>query len=508
MAEELPKAPEAEQYLIGAALVAPETISAMATISPADFSDEAHRLAFAAVRRRHQRQEPVDVVAVKHALAGLPSFPAEPAVYLAEVGQQFTSTAHLSHYVDELLEASRKRALLELAETARDASLNGKGSDEILADLGSGVEDLMRGRSNKPRYGVLDARTLAGGDYRVRYLVPGILAERQPQLIGGPKKALKTSILCDLLLSLAIGDEFLGKFRVAGSRRVLFMSGESGTGTIQETCRRIATAKGWQLEEVPNFHFTADLPKLGSTLDLQALEALIGAHAVDVLCIDPAYLTMPAVDAGNLFAQGELLRNLSALCESAEATVLLAHHFRKNREPKGVPDLDDLSWAGFAEFARQWLLLDRRDPYVPGTGEHRLVMTAGGSAGHSGAWALDINEGAADAAAGRMWDVTVRSFSELDADDADRKEQQREERRLEQLTDDKQKVCRVLAKHSEGLTKTALRDRVSISGGRFATVLATMLNDGEIVPTQVTVSNQKTPREGFKLNGNDATQAA
>jgi len=79
----------------------------------------------------------------------------------------------------------------------------------------------------------LTCAELASGDYATKYLVEGILVESQPCIIGGPKKALKTSMLIDLAIATATGGHFLGRFNVPRPRRVAVMSGESGLGLKQ-----------------------------------------------------------------------------------------------------------------------------------------------------------------------------------------------------------------------------------------------------------------------------------
>ena len=93
-------------------------------------------------------------------------------------------------------------------------------------------------------------------------------------------------------------------------------------------------------------------------------------------------------------------------------------------------DLDDLSQAGFAESARQWLLLSRRSEFVDECGHHELWMRTGGSAGHSSAWSIDIQEGTlSNHMLGQKWEVKVRSCKSF----IQEKEKQKEERTQDKL---------------------------------------------------------------------------
>ncbi len=162
---------------------------------------------------------------------------------------------------------------------------------------------------------------LASGKYEVQFAIEGALVLGQPLTIGGPMKSLKTSILIDAAVSLASGGYFLGRLKVNQPRRVLVMSGESGLATIQETARRISDSAGVRLADLGNLIWSPDIPRFSNPTHLAALEKFLTGDAIEILFCDPAYLAMPSADAGNLMAQGELLRNVADVCRQCGVTL-------------------------------------------------------------------------------------------------------------------------------------------------------------------------------------------
>jgi len=131
------------------------------------------------------------------------------------------------------------------------------------------------------------------------------------------------------------------------------------------------------------------------------------------------------------FTVGPLLRRIGKMMEELGVTVFLCHH-TKNRdrlrqfEPT---ELEDIAWAGFREFARQWVLLGRRSKYDPDSdGHHELWLNCGGSAGHSNLWGLDITEGRRTDESGRRWDVEILKPSDARSQAAERRSSGRNNR--------------------------------------------------------------------------------
>jgi replicative DNA helicase len=253
-------------------------------------------------------------------------------------------------------------------------------------------------------------------DYQPHWLVKRVLVEGQPGVIGGPLKCMKTSTSVDLCVSLASGTPFLGHFPVYRRVRTVLLSGESGPYGLQSCAWRVCEARGIRLADC-DLHWGFQLPRVTNVQDLLSLEEGLKECGAEVAVLDPLYLILlsggevDASAAANLYATGPLLLAVAESCLRAGVTPIICHHFRRSvPPPPAIPELHWLSHSGVAEFARQWLLLSRREEYDPDSGLHRLHLVVGGSTGHSGLYALDIDEGRlADDFGGRRWQVTVQS---------------------------------------------------------------------------------------------------
>lgn len=271
----------------------------------------------------------------------------------------------------------------------------------------------------------LDSATFDQSKFPRSWLVEQILLRGRPAVIGGPKKCLKTSLAVDMAISLGSGTPFLDTFRVPNTVRVAVMSGESGLAAIQDTARRICDKKKVRLKDC-NVLWSSHLPRLTSKPDRLGLKSYLRQNKVEVVVIDPLYLCLfsgsKGQSASNLFEVGPILRLAGQACLSAGATPILIHHATKGkdkmvRRPEPL-NLDDLAFAGIAEYMRQWLLLNRREPYRTKTGESRVLMAVGGSDGHSGCWEVDVNEGVLNKfLKGRKWEVGVGPYEGTDDED-------------------------------------------------------------------------------------------
>ncbi len=338
------------------------------------------------------------------------------------------------------------------------------------------------------RFKFLSAEDFFAADYRPEWIVPRLLVRGQPGIIGGPSKTLKTSVLIDLAMSVAAGVPFLGEFPVPHRMRVAVASGESGLHTLQETAVRVAKArgiadpgralKGW-------FHVSGTLPTLSDLTQMSEFEEALAAIDADLILIDPLYLCLGAdVDEKSMFSMGNVLRSVTEIIQRTGRTFLVAHHSNGRLQVGEPMELSHLAYSGGSQFARQWILLNRRERYA-GAGVHDLWMNVGGSVGHGGQWSLHIEEGVTgDDFNGRRWEVCVQSQDEVRAEETVEKKAAKSDAVRRRFREEETELFKAIdsetSKGQPGATRTAISGLLGWSRTKVADVAGRLIEAGAV----------------------------
>ncbi len=223
-------------------------------------------------------------------------------------------------------------------------------------------------------------------DLKVRHLISDVAVIGQPGVIGARTKCCKTLLALDMALSVSAGIPFLGHFVVPQAGPVVMLSFESGGATLRENFYRMGLARGLTPDEVadlPVYWQFEHRPCLSDPSHINALGELVSKVGAKLVIDDPLNLTLFAPGdvprSGDLFYMGQRLAGLGDLCRTTGVTLYVLHHFRKTGVPSDEEpaSLDELSMSGVAEFVRQWILLQRRQPYAD-DGQHDLWCRIGG----------------------------------------------------------------------------------------------------------------------------------
>ncbi len=358
----------------------------------------------------------------------------------------------------------------------------------------------------------ITTRDLLQNSPRPTWIIEHVFVDQQPAGILGSFKTLKTSLAADAVISLATATPFLGHFAVPRALRVGAVSGESGRHTLSLLVRRIAEARGIDPFTLDNLIWSTEIPNLTKAIDLERLRKFIVDDALEACSLDPQYLLLAgaAKDAANAYAMGDVLRGLTQVGADTRCTFLLVHHTSRGASrARGFdpPELGDSAFAGTAEYLRQWVCLGRRSAYQPDSGRHELWVSIGGSAGQSGLYAVDVDEGRLGVDfEGRVWQVQVMRPDEAREERATAEERAKAATAAERLARDTEAVMRAFARFPEGETKTAARAATTLSGSRFNAAVAALVNNGELI--QVRVRKHTRPETGFILADFDGARTA
>jgi hypothetical protein len=196
---------------------------------------------------------------------------------------------------------------------------------------------------------------------------------------------------------------------------------------------------------------------------------------------------------------GAMLQNMLRACREAGATPIVIHHFGKSKPVGETPDLADLSQSGCAEFAGQWLLINRQRPYDDERpGEHDLIARFGSRMGHSSRWALHVSEGTQAGPGGRYWDPRLSSPAEARKEAEAAKELARQQREAKQRAEAAEKIRSAMERLDGFNTKTRIKEQAGSPRG-FGLAFAELLEQGRIITGDAFVSNHKQPIEGYAL---------
>ena len=392
---------------------------------------------------------------------------------------------------------------------------HGDAADFVAANAGTNADELRRivetladgtarkeGGAKAERFPLISCRALDSEDYTPSPIITEALFAGSPAVIGGMFKTGKTLLGIDAAISVATGRPFLSSWTVPEPREVVYFTGEGGPAVAQEYGRRIASSKGIALADVTQLHWAFSVPRLEDLRDLDAFAKVLDDTAAEVAVLDNLMLCLSGDNAGNVYSMGGTLGNAVRICLERNVTPIFVHHFKRTRataDPFAPGELIDLTQAGVAEIAGQWLLLTRRRAFNPDeAGEHELWLSIGGRMGHSSLHALNVHEGSRANPGGRRWEVDVLSPDDVTQQVSDRKEEKRRAKAGADLETDRREIVGVVVKLTAPESKTAIRERCQCGHARFGRAFASLIADGTLERAEVTKTNGQT-YDGWKV---------
>lgn len=232
------------------------------------------------------------------------------------------------------------------------------------------------------------------------WLVKGFWGRRSHGIVAGMPKCFKSTLVHDLIVSVASGKKFLGKYEVIDPGPVLVIQNENADYIMKDRTEKIILNRGLEgkVERV-NSHrlkieFSPDLPisfinQQGFTLSnpehREQVEKLIQELSPVLVVFDPLYLMFE----GDLNSSKELNPILSWLLNlknQYKTSVMVIHHYNKGSQQSGslkggARMAGSIMLYGWVESAWYLTRSDEEEEDIPSSQDHDLdACTSSGSA--------------------------------------------------------------------------------------------------------------------------------
>ena len=331
---------EAEESVLGAALLSPGAIQACRDILQDDgreFYRESHARIWRAILALTDAGEPVDVITITDRLEETGELDdIGGRVRLHELAQLVPATANASHYARVVVENAQLRDFIYIGGNLARLGWDRPGSIEDLRERALGLFDQLLQPAS--RTGV-DVETWAQFERSATENVPTIVDGLWPAgglgFIAAPPKKGKTWVGLSLAIAVATGSQFLASFQVEKPEPVVYLALEGHRAAIRG--RIGCLARGLGVDPYPEHGELANLhiiykPRglnLADPAWVRTIRDTIQHVGAKLLIVD--VLRAAAVVKENSNDEfRDLLRVLQPLQETTAIAML--HHFGKLTE--------------------------------------------------------------------------------------------------------------------------------------------------------------------------------
>jgi hypothetical protein len=320
----IPHNREAEEAVIGAVLINPDSFPDLATFLKADdFYIHRHRWIWEALACLHEKHVPVDFLTISNELeaAGQLAEIGGPA-YLTALLNQVPTSLHAEAYGRVVQDASIRRQMLA------DANQLATRAYDYQAPLPPEYKPEEVGR---PRFVVHQAAEALQPHPPRQEIVKGLLSVKQLGCFYGEAGSKKSYSLMTLALAVATGATWLD-FETQQAR-VLFIdedAGEDGTRERVAECMR-----GMLIDDAPQFDYMSMAGlQLDQDADAAKLEAIIREGLYSLVILD-AFGDLMSGDENSKEDTAPIMRSLRRIADHTEAALLFIHHANKTGGYRG-----------------------------------------------------------------------------------------------------------------------------------------------------------------------------
>ena len=315
----------AEQAAIGAALIEPDKVMAICQsmgLQASDFHDTTNRRIFAAMLALYRDQRPIDCALVAH----------ESGVDGITINRRIDSCmawTYTESYVDQILQDSRHRHLLELGVSIRHRLEDGQSNIDCIAEIRAELDTLeskkivaYRSLTNYAESEIDPTQTLLGNRF---------LCREGGMLFVGPSGVGKSSASVQQDVRWALG---LSAFGIVPAKplKITTIQAENDEGDLTEMARGIMS--GLNLSEEgrtivdKNTFYVAERAKTGPVL-IDFIESVLHSTTPDILRLDPLQSFLGGDTSDPEIISAFVHTGLNPLLQKYACGIILNHHTPK-----------------------------------------------------------------------------------------------------------------------------------------------------------------------------------
>jgi hypothetical protein len=142
--------------------------------------------------------------------------------------------------------------------------------------------------------------------------------------------------MLDLAVSVVAGVPWFGALQVETRGPVTLFLGEGGERNAIRRIRAVAVHKRVGEDELEGLRLCYRVPLLTSEAHLAAMAAELKTNPPIMVGLEPLYLAAAGARGSDLYAMGEHLGAVQAVCEDAGAALVVSTHWNKTGEGNGA----------------------------------------------------------------------------------------------------------------------------------------------------------------------------
>jgi hypothetical protein len=205
-----------------------------------------------------------------------------------------------------------------------------------------------------------------------RFLIRGMWPAGDYGVHAAEAKAGKSWNATDLVVSVASGTPWLGRFEIDDPGPAVMFVGEGSKANTVRRIRAVAAARGVQAETLP-ITVCVRAPHLDNRAHLAAIADELERSRPTLVTLDPLYLSAGGGDGRSLYSMGALLEGVQLVVQRTGASLFVVTHFNKTGTGTGA---DRITGTGPAEWGRVLVTAAVKSRHTdPVTAETR-VLTA------------------------------------------------------------------------------------------------------------------------------------